>query len=87
MDRYLDMLMRNYPLGSDSSASENDTQLGGAESDDNQNVPTGGFPPIYLCTKGELKKEEETKNREFATKKTAVNIRDIMQQKRRDASE
>jgi len=38
----------------------------------------GGFPKIYQCNKAELKIIQGSKNREFATVKSAVSIKDIM---------
>jgi hypothetical protein len=85
------MLMRNYPLNTkdsehdslqrNSSKSRGNVQLGGGDED----VPCGGFPPIYVCTKATVHKKEENKNREFAPKKSSLSIKDIMQ-KRRDAT-
>jgi hypothetical protein len=42
-------------------------------------VPTGGFPPIFICTPHEKTAKESTDGqRSFATKKGAVPIREIM---------
>lgn len=87
---YVDMLMRNYPLNTKDSdhnplkkslSTLKNIQYGGTDED----VPNGGFPPIFICTKATLKQKEENKNREFAPKKTTLSIKDIMQ-KRRDAT-
>lgn len=80
-DKYLDMLMRNHPLQSESEDSPCGTLYGGIKK--GVTVPFGGFPPIYLCSKGTEVNTEERKSREYSTHKTAVSIKDIMQ-KRRD---
>jgi hypothetical protein len=87
------MLMRNYPLNTkdseydplqkNSSRSHKTVQHGGGEGD--EDMPNGGFPPIFVCTKATVEKKEENKNREFSSKKTSLSIKDIMQ-KRRDAT-
>ncbi|AYV84234.1 MAG: hypothetical protein Hyperionvirus20_12 [Hyperionvirus sp.] len=85
-DKYLDMLMRNYPLDSDNSE---DLEGGGDLSRDSKTGkidgtrPFGGFPPIYLCPKDtSVTPEPTTKSREYSTHKTAVSIKDIMKKKR-----
>jgi len=80
-DKYLDMLMRRYPLASESDKSEQDPQKGGFKKDGSE--PFGGFPPIYFCSRDTAVNTEENKNRQYSTHKTAVSIKDIMQ-KRRD---
>lgn len=75
-DRYLDMLMRNYPLESD----DEDSQTGAGPSQDGS-VPYGGFPPILLCSRTNIQ-NENNKIREYSTHKTAVSIKDIMQKRR-----
>lgn len=55
------------------------SQSGGADVD--KTTPTAGFPPIFICKKGD-KQQEEDKNRGFATKKTAVSIKEIMEERR-----
>lgn len=92
MELYLNDLMRNHPLESESPDIVPDThtlylknkannQSGGNEK--SLDIPIGGFPPIFLCDK----KEEDTaaKAREYSTHKTAVSIKEIMK-KRRDAT-
>jgi hypothetical protein len=50
------------------------------------NVPTGGFPPLIICDKKEIKEEikEEEKNkvRALETKKTAISIKEIMEERK-----
>ncbi len=43
--------------------------------------PNGGFPPIYLCDKAELEKENLEK-REFTIKKQLISIKDILQMRK-----
>jgi hypothetical protein len=45
---------------------------------DNNLSGLGGFPKIYKCDKAELQIIQESKNREFATVKSTVSIKDIM---------
>lgn len=83
LESYLDMLMTNHPLGTDSSSDDYKTiQKGGEKATD---IPTGGFPPIFVCSRKDIEKEEEKKNREFTAKRTAVSIKNIME-KRREAT-
>ena len=85
---YLDNLMQNNFLNKYSSdeimteSSERKKHVGGFSEDKLKKFPTGGFPPIYKCIREEIIKEEEKKDREFATKITAVSIKEIMQQLR-----
>jgi hypothetical protein len=94
-DKYLDMLMRNYPLLSQSSEEEEyrykfkkslkKTQKGGAKEEESLDAPFGGFPPIFLCSNESKIDEPEKKEREYSKLKTSVSIRDIMK-KRRDTT-
>ena len=84
--RYLDYLMENRALESEyySESSYNQTnQTGGAEED----RPTGGFPPIYFCTKeDEIERTTDItsdKKREVATPKSTVSIRDILAKRKK----
>lgn len=97
MQNYLDIIMQNKFFLSDSSedvikttpqkppkkvthtVKNKSSQSGGADLD--KTTPTGGFPPIFICKKGD-KQQEEDKNRGFATKKTAVSIKEIMEERR-----
>jgi len=96
MQNYLDILMQNKFFLSDSSEDiikteypkiskksthvpSKKSQDGGANND--KTMPTAGFPPIFICQKGD-KQQEEDKNRGFATKKTAVSIKEIMEERR-----
>lgn len=90
METYLDLLMQNHELISNSSDDKSITledliikQKGG---DKLKHVATGSFPPIYMISPGENKKDEDIdKTRGFEkTKKTAVSIKEIMQGRRDD---
>ena len=69
----------DYPL--------KDTQelIGGDDS--NNDIPNGGFPPIYLCklikNNDPFKSDNKKQKREYETHKTAVSIKSILE-KRRD---
>lgn len=93
METCVDMLMRNHKLVTDSSSEEPMSyssiirkQMGGDKNSVIKNVATGSFPPIYFITPEEKEKEEEVKNRTFSTlnKKTALSIKEIMQERRED---
>ena len=84
---YIDDLMRNYPLDTE-SPDENMIQVGGKSEEDR---PTGGFPPIYFCIKieptGNLETKEETKpKREFGPPSSTVSIKSIMEKRRKVTS-
>lgn len=82
-------IFRNYPLDTESYSYDNDSytesqifNLQGGNTD----KPNGGFPPIYICEKGQtnVKKSEDNKTiREFTTHASTVSIKDILE-KRRD---
>lgn len=85
-NNYVDYLMANYPLETDSeysTRSESYIQTGGAD----ENKPTGGFPSIYLCTKEELDENKteitDTKKREISAPKSAISIRDILSKRKK----
>lgn len=78
-DKYLNMLMKNYPL--ETEKEDSDVLYGGTKTDGS--VPFGGFPPIYLCSdKNEQLITQQNKSREYSTHKNAVSIKDIMQKRR-----
>lgn len=84
MDKYMDIISRNYPLISESSSITNDIEQNGGtltESD----FPTGGFPPILICTpeqKKQMINEEEKKQRGYQPNKSTISIQEIMKQRR-----
>lgn len=80
-DKYLNLLMRKQPSKSNSELHTQNIQNGGLKTDGS--IPFGGFPPIYLCSRDNTLADDENKNREYSTHKTAVSIKDIMK-KRRD---
>lgn len=96
MSTYFDIMMSNHPLISDSSDDYDNNlesivvkQNGGdpkKKSDVLKNIPTGSFPPLFLMTPEELEKEEQNKARTFSasTNKTALSIKEIMQERRDD---
>jgi len=97
MSTYVDLLMTNHTLQSDNSSDDvlqyyrsvAINQKGGDpknQKDVLKHTATGSFPPLYVATKQDLKKEEELdKNRGFPKQnKTAVSIKEIMQERRND---
>lgn len=90
MDKYLDHLFTHRIL-SESSEEPNYnsiriTQKGGNpnnKKDILKHTATGSFPPLYIAPKNVKKEEDPDKTRAFAqTSKTAVSIKDIMQERR-----
>jgi len=45
---------------------------------------TGGFPPIFRCSKKDLFNIKENKNREFKGVSNTVSIKDIMNKRKTD---
>lgn len=85
ISRYADMLMQNNPNRSSNRKYKSTKKL---QTGGNTDVPTGGFPPIFICDKKEPEKKDENKNREMASRKlgtTGPSIKTIMQ-KRRDVT-
>lgn len=74
-------IFKNYSLDTDSYEYNDYTQQIGGSND----KPTGGFPPIYLCSqvkdKQEKNKEDKTK-REYKTHKTSLSIKDILEKRK-----
>lgn len=60
-------------------SSKNNKKRGG---DTNvENVPNGGFPPIYLCKKGEDKPRDY--NKEFVKANNSAGIADLLNNKKK----
>jgi len=91
MDRLFDNIMINKSLDDNDNDSEefynnlrknilkkNKKLIGG-----NNNFPTGGFPPIFICDK-ESEKEEKTKDKDIKSVRTfsSVSIADIFKNKK-----
>lgn len=82
----LDNLMQNHELATEevSSIPSEEHQTGGGkkklkrQNELYSNKPNGGFPPIYVMTETEIVKQQDTKNRQFATIKSAISIKDIL---------
>ena len=56
------------------------------EGGNNNDIPTGGFPPIYICKRKPQEvvlSEDEKIKREFKTHKTTVSIKSIMEKRRK----
>ncbi len=92
MNRYkscVDDILTNYQYNDDTESESDDIQIGGMMNvinkvgGNNINVPTGGFPPIYICEKEDVEEDKDITKREFKVHKTTISIKDIMK-KRRD---
>jgi hypothetical protein len=95
MNHYLDIVHQNHSL-SEFSSSDSPTenhfrkalvnQAGGSAKnikDVLKKSPTGSFPPIFKINKEEKEKEKQIdKTRAFAQVKTALSIKDIMEDRR-----
>lgn len=60
----------------------NKNKFKGGALDNEIDFPSGGFPPIYLCSRIQISSEEENKNREYSSHKSAVSIKDILSKRR-----
>jgi len=83
-------IFKNYPLNSESYEYSPDNtflHIGGTQEE--KNIPTGGFLPIYLCEKGKTElsipsEEEEKEQRGFNNLKgNIVSIQDVLKNRRR----
>lgn len=87
-------LFQNNPLDTDSyddpntehesnngnNKNDNNTQYGG-----NDDIPNGGFLPIYICNKEKVNiqtNDDDKSKREYKTHKTAVSIKQILEKRR-----
>lgn len=95
MNHYLDIISRNHELSEFSSPStptKNNFRQDGGDIKDKKdllkNTPTGCFPPIYKIKKEDKEKEKNIdKTRAFAQVKTALSIKDIMENRRSNDSQ
>jgi hypothetical protein len=81
MSEYINEVMKNK-LSESSVDSEYDypnVNITGGKSSDK---PTGGFPPLIICDKKEVDIEEKSKVRALETKKTAISIKEIMEERK-----
>lgn len=84
MDSHLDVFTKNHEFAVSSSEDiklSANIQDGGFTDDNDNNIATGGFLPIYIVDDTIEDKDgnsELNKNREFQTIKTAVSIKDIL---------
>ena len=87
---YENKLYSNHVFNSDSSEdlshlySEDYDMTGGASDDiiDDEDGPTGGFPPIFLINPKKEAEMEKLKNRQLTANKTTVSIKDILKSKK-----
>jgi len=87
-DFYLNKIMQNDFLYKESTDILNESE----DFDDKKtfkggninNLPTGGFPPIFKCVKEEIKKEDEKKDRGCATKMKFVSMNEILKNRREE---
>jgi hypothetical protein len=87
-EKYLELLMKNYPLVTDIPKKKLLKKQTGGSGNGNGNgdetdFPIGGFPPIFNCENAIIIAfEESNKNREYSTHKTSVSISEIMTKRR-----
>lgn len=81
---YIDDMMQNHELNSESSLDINNTKSlmhGG-----NSMHVTGGFPPIFLCndsqTNYDYEDDTDKKTRQYTTHKNAVSIKQIIDKRK-----
>jgi hypothetical protein len=92
MSNYLDTLMTNNNVLSDSSFDEpmkytsikKKKIISGGNID---NIATGSFPPIYKMTEEEKEKKESNKSKTFSTNKSKSisDIQEILRKRREDS--
>lgn len=81
-NHYIDeYLFQNHPW--ETPDSEYVTAMVGGGDDSIENVPNGGFPPLYPV-KTSVKEDEDTKQvkREYVGRKSAVSVKSIMERRR-----
>lgn len=54
---------------------------GGANDEQNEDRPNGGFPPIFAIDEVKEKEVEKIKNRQLKSTRTSISIRDILKSK------
>lgn len=78
-------IFKNYTLDTD-SYEYNDHNHIYMQSGGTNDKPTGGFPPIYLCSelkdKTKEKQTDEKTKREYKTHKTSLSIKDILEKRK-----
>ena len=78
-------IFRNHSLDTD-SYEYNDYEYKYTQSGGSNDKPTGGFPPIYLCSEVKDKTKEKPRSdktkREYKTHKTALSIKDILEKRK-----
>lgn len=87
----IDNIFRNYSLSTDSyDMPDTSYDLIGGKVDSDDDFPSGGFPPIFICQKnkkdsekqGDSNEDEQIK-REYKTHKTSLSIRDLLERRRK----
>jgi len=78
-------IFKNHSLDTD-SYEYNDSMYKYSQIGGSNDKPTGGFPPIYLCSqfkdKTKEKQTEEKTKREYKTHKTSLSIKDILEKRK-----
>ena len=89
MSNYINKIMSNHVFNSDSSEDlyylysekSNNTQIGGENTSSTE--PRGGFPPIFIVDH-KNKLVEKSKNRELIIRRTAVSIKTLLKQRKKN---
>lgn len=79
MSEYINEVMKNKLSESSVDSEYNYPDIIGGKSSDK---PTGGFPPLIICDKKEVDIEEKSKVRALETKKTAISMKEIMEERK-----
>lgn len=95
MSTYENNIYLNHILDSENSedlahlySDEDYNFKGGAKdnedsSENTEDRPTGGFPPIFIIDSKQEKEADKTKNRQISANKSTVSIMDILKSKKK----
>ncbi|QKF93818.1 hypothetical protein QKU48_gp0360 [Fadolivirus algeromassiliense] len=81
-------LFKNYSLSTESfDMPDYEYNMRGGNISDN-NIPTGGFPPIFICKQEDINQSDDKQNdsqtkREYKTHKSAISIKDLLEKRRK----
>lgn len=86
MDKKVEQFVGNYLIRNHHQMDDPDIMVGGAVDPSDLQGPNGGFPPLYKLERNPTQKDTEKQvKREYVSRKTSVNIKNIMEKRRKDA--